>query len=161
MRIAIGADPFGVSLKEEIKSHLEQAGHECTDLGGSASNERAYYEVASELGQRLERGEIERGVLVCGTGMGMAIIANKNPGVYAAVCEDASTARRARSINNANVLTLGGMVTAPFKAKEIVDAFLETPFKSGWDDAIRSFLEQSMVDIRALEAHRFGVKRGS
>jgi ribose 5-phosphate isomerase B len=87
--------------------------------------------------------------------MGMAIVANKHPGVYAAVCEDAATAASARSINNANVLTLGGMVTAPFKANEIVDAFFSTKFKSGWDDQIKLFLDQSMIDIQRIESDEF------
>ena len=85
----------------------------------------------------------------------MAIIANKHPNVYAAVCEDPSTATKARSINNANVLTMGGMVTASYKAKEIVDAFLTTEFKSGWDEEIQAFLDRSMVDIQRIESEEF------
>jgi ribose 5-phosphate isomerase B len=156
MKIGIGADPFGIGLKETVKEHLESKGHECVDLGGAAGEDRSYYDVAHELGGRIASGEIERGVLVCGTGMGMAIIANKHPGVYAAVCEDASSAAKARSINNANVLTLGELVTAPFRAREIVDAFLDTEFKSGWDADTRSFLDRSMVDIDRLERETFG-----
>jgi ribose 5-phosphate isomerase B len=159
MKIGIGADPFGVGLKAAVKEHLEGAGHECVDLGGSEDEERTYYDVAHELGGRVARGELERGVLVCGTGMGMAIIANKHPGVYAAVCEDASTAVKARSINNANVLTLGELVTASFRACEIVDAFLETEFKSGWDPEIQDFLDRSMTDIGRLERDAFREER--
>jgi ribose 5-phosphate isomerase B len=152
MIIGLGADPFGVELKEAIKEHLLAAGHECMDFGGNTEEQRAYYEVAHELAKRVGSGTCERGVLVCGTGMGMAIIANKHRGVYAAVCEDAATAARARSINNANVLTLGGMVTAPFKAKEIVDAFMATEFKSGWNEEIQAFLDESMLNIQRIES---------
>jgi ribose 5-phosphate isomerase B len=155
MIIGLGADPVGVELKEAVKEHLETAGHKCLDLGGSSDQQRAYYDVAHELAEKVGSGACERGVLVCGTGMGMAIVANKHPRVYAAVCEDAATAARARSINNANVLTLGGMVTAPFKAKEIIDAFLATEFKSGWDDEIQAFLDQSMLDIQHIESDEF------
>jgi ribose 5-phosphate isomerase B len=155
MIIGLGADPFGVELKESVKEHLEAAGHRCIDIGGSSDRERAYYDVAHELAEKVGSGACEWGVLVCGTGMGMAIVANKHPGVYAAVCEDAATAARARSINNANVLTLGGMVTAPFKANEIVDAFFSTKFKSGWDDQIKLFLDQSMIDIQRIESDEF------
>ncbi len=155
MIVGLGADPFGVELKEAVKAHLEAGGHLCVDLGGSSEQRRAYYEVAHELAEQLSAGAYKRGVLVCGTGMGMAIVANKHSGVYAAVCEDAATAARARSINNANVLTLGGMVTAPFKATEIVDAFLATEFKSSWDDEIQAFLDQSMVDIKGIESDQF------
>ncbi len=155
MKIGVGADPFGLELKEQVKRHLLDSGHECVDLGGSFDQERPYYEVAHELATRVGSGEVERGILVCGTGMGMAIVANKHPRVYAAVCEDPSTAAKARSINNANLLTLGGMITAPDKAKEIVDAFLATEFKSGWDGEIQNFLEQSMKDIRQIESEEF------
>ena len=155
MIIGFGADPFGFELKEAVKEHLSAAGHECVDLGGSTEQQRAYYDVAHELAGKVASGACERGVLVCGTGMGMAIVANKHPRVYAAVCEDAATASRARSINNANVLTLGGMITAPFKAKEIVDAFIATEFKSGWDDEIQAFLDRSMVDIQGIESDEF------
>jgi len=155
MIIGLGADPFGFDLKEAVKEYLSAAGHECVDLGGSSEQQRAYYDVAHELAEKVGSGTCERGVLVCGTGMGMAIVANKHPHVYAAVCEDASTAARARSINNANVLTLGGMVTTPFKAKEIVGTFLTTEFKSGWDDEIRAFLDQSMIDIQSIESDEF------
>ena len=126
------------------------------DLGGSAAEERAYYDVAHDLAGLLGAGELERGVLVCGTGMGMAIVANKHPGVYAAVCEDPGAAAKARSINNANVLTLGGMLTAPARAREIVDAFLATEFKSGWKPDVQAFLERSMEDIRRIEGEAFG-----
>lgn len=154
MKIAVGADPFGMALRDVVKTHLEANGHRCIDLGGTSENERPYYEVADDLGGRISKGEFDVGVLVCGTGMGMAIIANKHRGVYAAVCEDASTAVRARSINNANVLTLGAMVTAEFKAKEIVDSFLATSFKSGWSADIQSFLDESMVRVAEIESRR-------
>ena len=155
MKIGIGADPFGVELKEQVKRHVVDSGHECVDLGGSSDEERPYYEVAHELARKVGSGEVQRGILVCGTGMGMAIVANKHAGVYAAVCEDPSAAAKARSINNANLLTLGGMITAPYKAREIVDAFLGTEFKSGWDGEIQTFLERSMKDIREIESEEF------
>ena len=155
MKIGLGADPFGLELKEAVKQHLLALGHECVDLGGTANEARPYYEVAHELAGKVDSGECDRGVLVCGTGMGMAIIANKHPNVYAAVCEDPSAATKARSINNANIVTLGGMVTAPYKAKEIVDAFLSTEFKSGWDEEIQAFLDRSMIEIQRIESQEF------
>ena len=155
MKIGLGADPFGLELKEAVKQHLLALGHECVDLGGTADEARPYYEVAHELAEKVDSGECDRGVLVCGTGMGMAIIANKHPNVYAAVCEDPSAATKARSINNANIVTLGGMVTAPYKAKEIVDAFLSTEFKSGWDEEIQAFLDHSMIEIQRIESQEF------
>jgi len=159
VKIAIGADSSGLQLKEEIKKHLAGGRHQFLDLGASADQDRAYYEVAHDLASRVAKGEFERGILVCGTGMGMAIIANKHPGVYAAVCEDASTAAKARSINNANMLTLGGMFTTSFKAKEIIDAFLSTEFKSGWDMEEQKFLDKSMAEIGKMESRQFISKR--
>lgn len=155
MKIGLGADPFGLELKEMVKQHLALLGHECIDLGGTVDMARPYYDVAHELAGRVGAGEWDRGILVCGTGMGMAIIANKHPQVYAAVCEDPSAAENARSINNANVLTMGGMVTAPSKAREIVDAFLATNFKAGWDEEIQGFLDRSMVEIHRIESQEF------
>lgn len=155
MKIGVGADPFGLELKEAVKAHLLALGHECLDVGGTASEARPFYDVAHEVAGKVRAGECDRGVLVCGTGMGMAIIANKHPHVYAAVCEDPSSAIKARSINNANVLTMGGMVTAPYKAREIVDAFLTTEFKSGWNDEIQAFLDRSVGEIQRIEAEEF------
>jgi len=155
MKIGLGADPFGLALKETVKQHLLEQGHECLDLGGTADEACPYYEVAHALAGKVASGECDRGILVCGTGMGMAIIANKHPHVYAAVCEDPSAAAKARSINNANVLTMGGMVTASYKANEIVDAFLTTTFRNGWDDEIKAFLDRSMVEIQRIESEEF------
>lgn len=155
MKISVGADSLGLELKEAVKQHVLALGHVCVDLGGTAESERPYYDVARELAQKVGAGECDRGILVCGTGMGMAIVANKHPRVYAAVCEDPWAATKARSINNANVVTLGGMVTATHKAKEIVDAFLTTEFKSGWDEEIQTFLDDSMVEIQRIESEQF------
>jgi len=155
MIIGLGADPFGVELKESVKRHLEMTGYVVQDLGGSNDRQHTYYDVAHEIAEKVGSGTCERGVLVCGTGMDMAIVANKHPGVYAAVCEDVETATKARSINNANVLTLGGMVIATSKANEIVDAFLSTEFKSGWGDQTQVFLDQSMLDIQRIESEKF------
>jgi len=156
MKIALGADPFGLELKDKVKAHLQALGHEVVDLGGSKAQEVPYYAIARDVGRRVAAGDVDRGVLCCGSGMGVAIIANKVRGVYAAVCEDVMAARNARSINNANVLTLGGMITAETRANQIVDAFLETEFKSGWDGELRDFLEESMDHIERLEDEEYG-----
>jgi ribose 5-phosphate isomerase B len=159
VKVAIGCDPYGFELKENVKRHLIDRGMEVIDLGARAADEdQAYYDVAAEVASQVSQGDADRGVLVCGTGMGMAIIANKFPGVYAAVCENAIAAQRARSINNANVLTLGGFVTPPEAAGEIVDAWLQTEFAFGWEPDIQAFLGQSIGHIHAIEDQVF---RGS
>ena len=156
MNVAIGCDPYGFELKEAVKRHLIDRGMVVVDLGTRAADEdRAYYEVAADVASRVSQGEVDRGVLVCGTGMGMAIIANKFPGVYAAVCENSVAAERARSINNSNVLTLGGFVTPPAAARDIVNVWLQTEFASGWEPGIQEFLSRSMGRIRFIEDQVF------
>ena len=113
MKIIVGADAWGVELKDTVKQHLAKHGHEVTDIGGTPGNQRPYYDVAKEAARMLQAGAAERAVLVCGTGMGMAIVANKFKGVYASVIESEFTARMCRAVNNANVLTMGSMVVAP------------------------------------------------
>ena len=92
MKIGLGADPFGLELKEAVKQHLLALGHECVDLGGTADHARPYYEVAHDLAKKVGSGELERGILTCGIGLGMTIVANKHRNVCAAVCEDPSAA---------------------------------------------------------------------
>ena len=157
-RVLIGCDSYGFRLKEAVKKHLLEQGIGVQDAGVHGAEEgRAYYAVAAEVALQVSRGRVERGILVCGTGMGMAIIANKAPGVYAAVCENRSAAERSRSINNSNVLTLGGLVTTDEMAREIVDAWLDTDFTSGWDPQIQEFLRTSVGEIRSIEKRAFHV----
>lgn len=155
MRIAIGADPFGVPLKGKLLGYLIERGYHVDDLGGNEESPIPYYDAASKLASLVSKGEVDRGVLICGTGMGMSIIANKYRGVYAAVCDNPDTAQKARSINNANVVTLGAMLIGEHRAREIVDIFMNTEFKAGWDRQICSFLDQSMNDIRTIESDIF------
>ncbi|MDJ0572009.1 MAG: RpiB/LacA/LacB family sugar-phosphate isomerase [Pleurocapsa sp. MO_192.B19] len=162
MKISMGADPYGFNLKEAVKKHLEQKGIEIEDLGVcNSTQETPYYQVASEVANRVGNHQADRGILVCGTGMGMAIIANKHPHVYAAVCETAYAASKSRSINNANVLTLGGFVTTPEIAREIVDIWLNTEFTEGWEPPIQEWLHNSMKDIAQLEQQQFGSRSSS
>lgn len=157
MNIAIGADGFGYELKEAVLAHLSQRDDvQVEDMGiASADADTPYYQTADAVAARVARGEVDRGILFCGTGMGMCIIANKHPGVFAAVCENVDAAARSRSINNSNVLTLGGMVTLPADAARIVDAWLATDFTQGWEPDIQSWLRRSMDDIAELERETF------
>lgn len=150
MKIVVGSDDYGRCLAANVCQWLGKI-HDLQILPGA----RPYYEVAWEAAGLVSRGKAERAVLVCGSGMGMAIVANKAPGVYAAVCENAEAARKARSINNSNVLTLGEMVTTPEAAQEIVKVFLDTPFACGWPSEIQGFLHDSMVRIADLEKQSF------
>jgi len=129
--IAIGSDDAGYQLKEALKAYLESAGYAVADYGPESSDPIDYPDVALTVAHAVARGEHDRAVLVCGTGIGMAIAANKVPGVYAAVVHDAYSAAKARSSNNAQVLTLGARVVAPELAETLLDVWLKTEFGGG------------------------------
>ena len=130
-RIAIGADHAGFTVKQAIKKHLEQAGYNVDDVGTESEESVDYPEFARAVAEKVAGGMAQLGVLVCGTGMGMAIAANKVPGIRAAVAHDKLTARLAREHNDANVLTLGARVVDPSQAVEIVREFLDAQFAGG------------------------------
>jgi ribose 5-phosphate isomerase B len=157
MKVVIGADSWGLELKDTIKAHLsDKSDIAVEDLGvNRVESKTPYYQIASDAAMRVADGSADRGILVCGTGMGMSIIANKHPGVFAAVCETVFAAEKSRSINNSNVLTLGGFITTPTIAREIVDAWLSTEFTQDWDPDIRQWLQNSMGDINDLERKQF------
>ena len=126
--IALGADHAGLPLKQVVKGWLESQGHKVLDFGTHTPDSVDYPDYASAVGDALLDGSAERGILVCGTGIGMAIAANKVPGVRAACCVDAFTARMAREHNDTNVLALGARIVATDDALEIVRVWLETAF---------------------------------
>ena len=126
--IALGADHAGLTLKEVVKTWLERDGHQVLDLGTHTADSVDYPDYAAAVTDALLTGAAERGILVCGTGIGMAMAANKVPGVRAAACADAYTARMAREHNDANVLTLGARILSPEDAIEIVRVWLDTSF---------------------------------
>ena len=126
--IALGADHAGWPLKEAIKAWLNARGHETLDFGTHTADSVDYPDYATRVADAVSAGAAERGVLVCGTGIGMAIAANKVPGARAAVCADIYTARMAREHNDTNVLTLGARLTGNDAATEILRVWLETAF---------------------------------
>ena len=128
MKIALGADHGGVDLKGAIHEHLQSQGHEVKDFGTNSRDSTDYPDYARTVGEAVARGEFERGILVCGTGQGMAITANKVRGIRAAACGDTYSARMSREHNNANVLCLGGRVVGLGLALDIVDIWLRTEF---------------------------------
>jgi ribose 5-phosphate isomerase B len=132
MKILIGSDHNGYALKEDIKGYLEELGHEPVDVGcDNASKPVDYPDIAIKLAERIAGGECERGVLICGTGVGMAIVANKVPGVRAATCHDPYSAERARKSNDAQVMTMGAQIVAPTLARVLVDHWLASEFQGG------------------------------
>jgi ribose 5-phosphate isomerase B len=131
MRIALGADHAGVALKDHLKRHLDERGISYTDFGTSSAESVDYPDYASAVAREVAAGAYDRGILVCGTGIGMAIAANKVPGVRAAPVVDQMSAALSREHNDANVLALGARVTTPEVATRLVDLFLDTPFSGG------------------------------
>jgi len=131
MRIAVGADINGYELKEVVKAHLAAQGHEVIDFGVDGGQDVDYPEVAEPVARAVARGEVERAVLVCGTGLGMAIVANKVRGVRAAPVTDPYSAERAIRSNDARVLCLGGLVTGRNVAPLLVDHWLSGEFAGG------------------------------
>ncbi|SRR5712691_1536154 len=129
--IAIGSDDAGFHLKEELKKHLESEGRTVMDYGCDSPDPVDYPDVALLVAEAVARGDHDRAILVCGTGIGMAITANKVPGVYASVAHDAYSAAKARSSNNTQVLTLGARVVAPELASTLADIWLRTEFGGG------------------------------
>src|SRR5258708_22894308 len=129
--IAVGSDDAGFGLKEEVKKYLESEGHIVTDYGCPAREGVDYSDVALLVADAVARGEHDRAILVCGTGIGMAISANKVPGVYAAVAHDAYSAAKARTSNNTQVLALGARVVAPELATTRVGISLRSQFGRG------------------------------
>jgi len=131
MRVAIGADHAGFSLKEDIKGLLAGLGIDVEDVGTGSTESVDYPDFAARVARGVAEGVFDRGILVCGTGIGMAMAANKIAGVRAAPATGLEGARLSRQHNDANVLTLGARITAPALALDIVRTFLETPFEGG------------------------------
>ena len=129
--VAIGADDAGFGLKEIIKQHLQSQGVEVVDYGPTSADPIDYPDVAVALAQDISAHKQERGILICGTGIGMAIAANKVQGVYAAQAHDTYSAERARKSNNAQVITMGARVIGSELAKQIVDAWMASEFQGG------------------------------
>jgi ribose 5-phosphate isomerase B len=148
MRVAIDCDDAAIELKRELVRHLRERGVDVTDLDYLGSEKADYPEIGFALARRIQAGEFDRGILMCGTGLGMAMIANKVEGVYAGTAHDTYSAERLRKSNDAQVLTMGARVIGPELAKTIVDAWLPSDFQGG-----RS---QPKVDkMRELERRSF------
>jgi ribose 5-phosphate isomerase B len=131
MQIGLACDHGGLDLKEDLKAFLESIGVEATDLGSFDEVSVDYPDFAVLLARKVSRGELEKGILICGTGVGMSIVANKFPKVRAALANDLYTARCSREHNDANILILGGRVVGKGLAREIVKLWLETAFSGG------------------------------
>lgn len=146
LTIAIGADHAGYQLKEEVKAYLKELGYGCEDFGTSSTAAVDYPDIAKKVAEAVAEGLHPKGIMICGTGVGSAMVANKVPGIRAALCHDPYTARYSRLHNDANILTMGGRVIGAELAKEILKVWLETPFEGGRH-------ARRLEKLRRLEEH--------
>lgn len=140
LTVAIGCDPNAAALKELIKVQLKELGYSIKDFG---SDDPIYARVAFAVGEAVAAHEFDRGILLCGTGIGMSIAANKVPGVFAALCSDTYSAERAIKSNNANVLTIGAFTTGVEVAKQIIKVWMESRWQpgTGSEPKVASYVE--------------------
>jgi len=131
MRIAIGSDHAGFAMKKAIVGLLSELGHSYKDFGCFDSNSVDYPDIAQPVAEAVSKKNFDRGILICSTGIGMSIVANKVPGIRAAICHDTFSARRAREHNDANVLCLGEWVIGQGLMREIVTTYLSADFAGG------------------------------
>ena len=129
--IVMGCDHGGWELKEYLKQKLAEWGYPCTDIGTFSAESVDYPDFASAIAKAIQSGTAERGVLICGTGIGMSMAANKFPGIRAALCHDEFTARMSRQHNNANILVLGGRILGTELASNILKVWLTTEYERG------------------------------
>ncbi len=149
MQIGLASDHGGFELKEELKAYLRSLGVETVDMGAFNEESVDYPDFGVLVAEKVSRGELEKGILICGTGVGMSIVANKFPRIRAALANDLYSSRCSRAHNDANILIIGGRILGKELAKEIVKVWLETPFAGGRH---RRRLEK----IEALEKKNFG-----
>ena len=130
-RIIIGCDHAAYRLKETLKTTMQTQGIEVTDVGTHSESSMDYPQTGKTVAEKVSSGEFERGILICGTGLGMSMVANKYPHVRAALCNDLFSAALSRQHNDANILVMGGRVIGDILALEILKTWLQTPFEGG------------------------------
>jgi len=132
MKIGFGCDHTSLDLKKELMDYLSEQGHTCVDYGTEPGSSRMDYPIPGKaVAQAVRRGDVEKGILICGTGVGISLAANKVPGIRAAVCSEPYTARMTVAHNNANILAMGARVVGPELAKMIADTFLQAEYEGG------------------------------
>lgn len=152
MKVAIGSDKSGFTLKEAIKNYLKEQNIAFEDLGTKDIDKGIpYFTVASNVAPLVANGKFTKAILICGTGAGMSVVANKYQGITAVACESVYTAKMCRSINNANIMSLGGWIVADNMALQMVKAFLETSFLQGLEDWRKDFLTNAEIEVKKIE----------
>jgi len=148
MLIAIGSDHAGLDLKKDVIALLKELGHELTDYGTDTPQSVDYPDFGEKVAMDVSTGKVDRGILICGTGIGMSIVANKFRNVRAALCNDLFSAKMSRLHNNANILVMGGRIIGKDLAKEIVRSWIDTGFDGGRH--INRLKKISLIEIKTL-----------
>ncbi|MCL2000469.1 MAG: RpiB/LacA/LacB family sugar-phosphate isomerase [Planctomycetes bacterium] len=154
MNLIIASDYSGFPLKEAVRKHLEAAGHKVADVGqleDTPDRKVHYIDAASNLAKQLQAGKFDRGILFCGTGAGVSIVANKFKGIYCIPVESMFTARQTAIINNSNVISMGAFVIGPENACKMVDAYLEQSFVKGLPQDRVDWLTTLFGKLKELE----------
>ena len=155
-KLFLGSDKSGYELKEAIKAYLQENNYDFDDIGTvDPENAFPFYEVAEKGAKAVQNGTYERGILVCGTGMGMSVVANKHEGVHAAACESTFAAEKCRAINDANVLCMGGWIIAPIVGVEMTKLFLNTEFTQNLEEWRAANLRRFRTAVREIEKNSF------
>lgn len=152
MKIAVATDHAGFPLKAAVLDLVRAAGHAVLDLGTNSTEPVDYPDYAEKLGRAIQSGEAERGILLCGSGVGASIAANKMTGVYAAVCHDTYSAHQGVEHDDMNVLCLGGRIIGPELVREIVEAFLKARFVG--EDPGQERHKSRVLKVKKLESDR-------
>ena len=156
MKIAIAAEVCSFELMNVVRQHLIDSGHEVIDLGMTeADKPHKFYQTAPRVAEAIRTGQVERGLLMCGTGMGVCLVASKFKGIYAAVAESATTARLHWVINRANVLCMGAWIVGPKVACEMVDRWLGAEIGEGFNEERRRVQADGYARIREIEDGNF------
>jgi len=155
-KILIGSDKSGFRLKESVKMHLMNNGYEIEDAGTlDESNPFPFHVVAKKVAKQVQDKEYDKAILVCGTGMGMSIVANTFEGVHAACVESSYAAEKCRAINDANVMTMGGWIIGDILGCEMVDKFLNTEFTQGLEEWRADFLKKAKEQVLTIEKENY------
>lgn len=156
MKIVMACDPLAVTLKDKIKEHLTEKGYEIFDVGSKEDDPMLFMYAADNAAKMIQNGQADRGIVLCGSGAGVGIVANKHKGVYCAIVESEWAARQCRIINNANMLALGARIFGEGLAIDTVDAFLNTQWAQGADEKRRQNIENLQARVQEIENKEFG-----
>lgn len=155
-KFIMASEASGYELKEILKKKYRDQGYEIIDVGTTdPEHPMSYYEAGARAAQAVRDGKAEFGIVVCGTGMGVCMAANRIPGIYCAICESVQTAKLARQINNANVLALGANIVSPELAMRMADAFIGTDFMDGFPENEHAGLIEAVENLERIEKEAY------